>query len=217
MTGRYDHGPETPWKLKYRGSTTYRVTEPSSNRPSDALGAVVDVEHPETIYDYEDTKRPHDSVRRDLVSADAGEGPGGQGALFGVHHAHPYVSWMHASGQFGAHIPTLLATAAVETRQRFGEDLRSDSSLSDHSSPIVHRLAQAGAVQAPQNESNNGSIRNPSHLTRTRGPDSIDVPEETVNMGRQFLRAALRRPKQNVQRSQSTPGMKQGKLFGGDK
>ena len=217
---RFDHGPETPWASGHSFGTTYSVTAPASDQMYFAPGARVKVDRPTTWYDHDDQSavEPVDS-HGDLARFQFGEGPGNQGALFGVRHTHPYVSWMESHKDYGAYIPGLLSVAALEAKARYRESLRSDKSLSESSSPIVHRLAQAGAVTAPAQESRNRMRVNPDVEIPTRRyePDVREVPASTVNLGRQFLRTALRRPKQAVSRSVSAVGDKkstQQEMFG---
>lgn len=210
---QFNHGPETPWSSGHTFGATYSVTAPSSDQMYFAPGARVKVDRPTTWYDHEDQSnvQPVDS-HGDLARFQFGEGAGNQGALFGVRHTHPYVSWMEAHKDYGARIPGLLSVAALETKARFGEPLRSDRSLSESSSPIVHRLAQAGAVTAPVMESRNRMQVDPDAEVPTRRYESDvrEVPESTVVLSRQFLRAALRRPKQVVERAVAGVSDKKG-------
>jgi hypothetical protein len=217
---RYSHGPETPWKNHTEWGTNYNVTAETSDELGYARGAQVRVEKPNTYYQYKDqsiVQRHDDPIDRDgdIMRYQFGEGPGGQGALFGVRHKHPYVSWMHASDQFGAHVPTLLAIAAHDTKAQYGEPLRSDQSLSERASGMVHRLAQAGVIKAPTNETRNDQQPKGGRIQETRNQilDHIDIPQEQVNAGRQFVRQALRGPKKAVDRVQAQVGAKQQKLF----
>lgn len=221
---QYDQGPETPWRAAgLYGHTYYKVTAPRSDTPYHAPGAEVVVSRPKTAYfptSGEDFTMDSTDSRGDLIRYQTGDGPGGQGALFDVRHTHPFVSGMNASPQFGAHIPTLLGIAARDTRARFGEDLRSDVSLSESSSPIVHRLAEAGAVQAPQKEERNSIARDPDFLAPTRRSHVIrkmpveEVPRSEVSAARHFVRETLRRPKQAVERTSAVAQEKQRKFFG---
>lgn len=216
---QFEHGPETPWTLPVDFGTSYRVTAPTSDQRYFAPGAEVRVSHPSTWYDYKfQGSMDRIDQRGDLTRYQFGDRSDGQRALFGVRHTHPYVSWMSTHRDYRAHIPSLLGAAAVETRARFGEPLRSDRSLSETSSPIVHRLAQAGAVQVPKMENRNSHQVDPDAEFSTRESASAyvrEVPAETVHLGKQFLRHALRQPKRNVSRGRVSSGLKdkQGKLF----
>lgn len=215
----FDQGPETPWRSAGQRYTGYFVTAPRSDTPYHAPGASVTVARPMTRYSSASGDEGRD-IHGDLIRYQTGDGPAGQEALFDVRHHHPYVSSMHASPQFGAHIPTLLGIAARDTRARFGEDLRSDVSLSETSSPIVHRLAEAGAVQAPQGETRNSVSRDPNFLAPTRRSHVIrkmpveEVPRSEVSAARHFVRETLRRPKQFVEQTSAVAQEKQRKFFG---
>jgi hypothetical protein len=208
---RYDHGPETPWRDEsIPGETRYKVTAPKSDEPFLVPGASVEVNHPWTAYVERDPDPTPVNTHGDLVRHQHGDGPGGQASLFGVQHHHPYVAYMESHRQFGAHIPTLLSVAALETKQRFGEPLRSDKSLSERASSMVHRLAEAGVTQAPKNE-----VRNPlkpksdlETASRRMVGKTSEVPESTVVAAKHQLRQALRRPKQAVARGAVKAGEK---------
>lgn len=222
----YNVGPETPWKYKdSSGRTVYTVTSPTSEGGLGTYGATVQVSRPVTHYDYEDQGSltgPHDRSL-DLNRFASGDGPHGQGALFGVRHIHPHVSWMSASRQFGSYIPSLLSIAATETKARYGEGLRSDTSLSSTSAPIVQRLAESGSVAMPKNWHQNNRVPDdrPHYATRLLKKETAqEIPEETVRISRQFLREALRRPRQPVSEQSSGSGPKAHKqqtLFGEDR
>jgi hypothetical protein len=215
-SAQFDRGPETPWATDLGrgvgGGTVYRVTAPEGEEGgvNYAPGAEVRVSGASTTYDHFDQASAEQvDSHGDLARYQLGDGPDNQGALFGVMHRNPHVSWMSSHRDYRAHIPTLLGIAAVETKARYGESLRSDTSLSETSSPIVHRLAQAGAVEAPAMEFRNNEYHDPEKWVRTRvGQNPREIPESTVNTSKQFLRQALRRPRQAVQRGAAAAGDK---------
>lgn len=210
--------------------------DPSPVHPDLTPGASVHVRSPRTEYEYDGstirdmrTRSGHsDDYSDDLSTWRRGDGPEGQRSLFDVAHHHPYVSWMGTHPDFRGHVATLLGVAATQTKARYGEYPRSDTSLSAESQRIVERAAAAGAVKMPNFVSpNNYSSRDSQHyLIPTQGSQdspadreypatkSSTVPQGDVEVGRQFARSVLRRPKQLVEHAQQVAGAKQQKLFG---
>ena len=210
-----------PWKVtnsQYR-YTQYNASDSNDTRPY-TEAATVTVEHPVTNYDltpeldaYQRTYSR--DMNLDRHRTQTGEGDHGQGALFDVYHRKPYVSYLASHPEYRGHVGTLLGVAALETKQRFGELPVPDSDLSVHSSRIVHRLAQSGAVEAPRNETRNDftadNFTDFQVPNRNFAPGQVsDIPRSTINMGRHLLREALRRPKQAVKQSIIEAGAKKG-------
>jgi len=217
-TPEFSHGPETPWRSEEDRKIRYRVTAPESANPDSAPAAVVEVAKPRTHYFPQGEISRYSGTfssdtRTDRVRMQEGDGPRGQGSLFDVHHFSPYVQYTATHPEMRAHIPTLLSTANVESQHRWGEPLKSDNNLSEHSSRMVRRLAEAGAVEPPENETRNDmsaeDYRRFEDYTRGHGPgEHSEVPAATVQMGKQFLRDALRGPRQAVKRGAATAGAK---------
>lgn len=217
----YDHGPETPWRLDVgAGETEYRVHASRSMDEYVAPGALVRVTRPATGYDLHAEVGQHSKdwssdYQEGKFRIQRGDGPDGQGALFDVTHRSPYVSFMATHPDMRAHIPTMLSVANLETQERYREPLRPDNDLSVHSSKIVHRLAEAGAIEAPAHEQRNAltteNYRNFTVGTRHNYGSASEVPATTVQRGRQFLREALGRPKQAVENAVTSIGDKKGK------
>lgn len=218
----YDHGPETPWRANFGdGYTTYLVHGSHSDDVLNVPGAKVRVSHPGTGYDL----NPEISDYTKAYSADyqdgkyrvqRGDGPDGQGALFDVHHRSPYVNFMASHPDFRHHIPTLLAVANIESQERFREPLHPDSSLSVHSSKIVHRLAEAGVIKPPSHETRNDltaeDYKNYTVASRNMHESrKVEIAPSTIQRGKQFLREALGRPRQAVQGAVAGVSEKSGK------
>jgi hypothetical protein len=190
-------------------STHYFVTD-RSRKGMFTEGAEIGLTHPDTTYDdisgnpfYQEKNQ--EDFESDRHRVQIGEGENGQRALFDVFHRKPYVGWMASHPDFRGHVGTMLGVVGVESKHRFGEIPAADTDLSVHSSRVVDRLAQAGAIKAPEGEQRNDitadefhdfQVRNP-----VRDPRNQEIPNSTVAMGRQFLRDALRGPKKQVTRS----------------
>jgi hypothetical protein len=200
---------EAMTKIPASSRTRYFVTD-TSRKGLFTEGAEVGLTHPSTTYDdistkpFYQEKNQHD-YESDRHRVQIGEGAHGQRALFDVFHRKPYVDWMATHPDFRGHVGTMLGVVGVESKHRFGEIPAADTDLSVHSSRVVDRLAQAGAIKAPEGEQRNGitadefhdfQVRNP-----VRDPQTEEVPRSTVAMGRQFLRDALRGPKKQVTKS----------------
>lgn len=204
--------------------------DPSPLHPDFTPGASVVVRSPRTSYEYDG------SVSRDMRNRSGlpddygddhstwrrGDGPHGQRSLFDIKHQHPYVSWLGTHPDFRGHVATLLGVAATQTKARYGEYPRSDTSLSRESRRVVERAAAAGAVRMPDFVSpNDYSSRNSSNYTvPTQGsmdyPANKELPATTsrtlprpdVELGRQFARSVLRRPRQAIEKASEISGVK---------
>lgn len=233
---------EESWKSTddWYENTRYQITEtPERLDQTEAPGVRVVVEHPSTHYGYESQPPGNppnhhwEEVNERLRSKDisdnlyreqAGEGPDGQQALFNISHKHPYVGFMATHPAYRHHVASLLGVAALETRARYGEDLRSDNSLSESSSKMVHRLAEAGIVSPPSNEQRNNLTRRHfadywigTPLADIQEKRRVEfLPSNTMRVGRQFAREVLRRTRQSVDRArpviEAVKG-EQGKMF----
>lgn len=222
---RTEHPPNGAFGSETEYAAGY---DPSPLHPEYTWGANVMVRGARTGYQY-DGDRGRDILNSspypdiggtDLQTWQRGEGHHGQRSLFDVKHEHPYVSWMGTHPDMRGHIPTLLGVAAMQTRARYGEPLRSDTSLSAESQKIVDRAASAGAVQMPafvsRNSISSSEDRFNNYAVNTKAAGGgRDIPEPEVAMGRQFVRATLRAAKKPVQAPIRTAAQaKQGKLFG---
>ena len=202
--------------------------DPSPIHPEFTPGAEVQVTKPRTRYEYDGAPARDYNVRtgrsadyaNDFSTARRGDGPDGQMSMFDAVHFHPFVHWMGTHPDFRGHIPTMLGVAALETKRRFGENLRSDTSLSAESQKIVERAAQAGAVQMPQfvspNTISSKEEKFANYVVATKAAGGgRDVPKPEVSMGRQFVRDTLRAAKKPIQAPiRAAASAKQEKLFG---
>jgi hypothetical protein len=200
-------------KIPASNRTRYFVTD-TSRSGLFTEGAEVGLTHPKTTYDdvldnpfYQRAQDPQD-FSTDRHRVQTGEGERGQRALFDVFHRKPYVDWMATHPDFRGHVGTMLGVVGLESKHRFGEIPAADNNLSVHSSRVVDRLAQAGAIKAPEGEQRNGISTGEFHdlqvMNPRRDPSHQEIPRSTVAMGRQFLRDALRGPKKQVTKSVKT-------------
>ena len=230
MSRNLEFKRQTPiWRWEDRETAGYSAGyDPSPVHPEFTPGAEVQVKKPRTEYNYDgDARRDYnnrsgrsDHYGNDYSTWQRGEGPGGQRSLFDVDHHHPYVSWLGTHPDFRGHIPTMLGVAALESKRRFGEPLRSDTSLSEESRKIVERAAEAGAVSMPHfvspNTISSKEEKFSNYMVTTKAAGGgRDVPEPEVAMGRQFVRDTLRAAKKPVQAPiRAAAQAKQEKLFG---
>lgn len=221
---------QTPiWRWEDRETAGYSAGyDPSPVHPEFTPGAEVQVKKPRTEYEYDGSTRRDYNVRsgrpdiygNDYSTWQRGDGPGGQMSLFDATHHHPYVSWMGTHPDFRGHIPTMLGVAALESQRRFGEPLRSDTSLSEESRRIVERAAAAGAVTMPHfvspNTISSKEEKFSNYVVATKAAGGgRDVPGPEVSMGRQFVRDTLRAAKKPIQAPiRAAASAKQEKLSG---
>lgn len=195
--------------------------DPSPAHPEFTPGAEVIVRAPKTRYDYEGSAKRNyldKNARSDIYGDDhstwqRGDGPHGQRSLFDVEHHHPYVGWLGTHPDFRGHIGTLLGVAATDSRRRFGESLRSDTSLSQESRRIVERAAAGGAVRMPDfvspNDISSREDKYSNYVVATRAAGGgRNIPEPEIAIGRQFVRDVLRRPRQAIEKASEISGAK---------
>lgn len=201
---------EQAYAERYPAKTVYRVVGPD-NRGIEAVLAHPYTEYPEP-FPYVDGLEEIEGQTWKTVRG----GADGQLPMFDVEHHRPYVSWIQSNRDYRTHAGSLLGHIAIDSRQRFGEHPAADTSLSPHTSRMVRRLAESGAVRHVSESRNAVGFAeepvgegNPSPYAH-----SVEaISPAQLRRGRRYLAAALR-GRSDAPRPQALPGDKQPPLFG---
>ena len=183
-----------PSKVPFRVMDDHYVQESYDERPSGYLGMSRELD---SHWAHADADARDDyEVREDGHH---------QGVLMNSRKATPWkINEMYVSKE-GTHIvPTLLGMAGEHSLRTTSRLPEASNDLSQHSSRMVHRLADKGVIEAPKNEHRNSidfdeghsSARsNVEHLigrVRSQRDDTIEVPASDVERGGRLYRQIFR-------------------------